>query len=160
MRPEGNHLPARASIWNSLNAAAGGGPLDTIDILIVDDEHLVHSFISGALSEAGFAPFGVSSGDEALSLLRDSGDKYRALVTDVNLGANTMDGWQLARRVREMHPDFPIVYMTGASAEQWTANGVPNSILLTKPFAPAQLVTAVSQLLNVGTSPLCPKDLP
>jgi hypothetical protein len=28
---------------------------------------------------------------------------------------------------------------------------VPNSILLTKPFAPAQLVTAVSQLLNGGS---------
>jgi hypothetical protein len=38
--------------------------------------------------------------------------------------------------------------MTGASGDDWGANGVPNSILLAKPFAPAQLVTAVSQLLN------------
>jgi hypothetical protein len=38
--------------------------------------------------------------------------------------------------------------MTGAAADAWTAQGVPNSILLQKPFAPAQLVTAVSQLLN------------
>jgi hypothetical protein len=30
---------------------------------------------------------------------------------------------------------------------------VPNSILLTKPFAPAQIVTAVAQLLNTGTPP-------
>jgi hypothetical protein len=42
----------------------------------------------------------------------------------------------------------PVVYMTGASADQWTSQGVPNSILLQKPFAPAQLMTAVSQLLN------------
>jgi hypothetical protein len=28
----------------------------------------------------------------------------------------------------------------------------PNSILTTKPFAPAQLVTALSQLLNSGTA--------
>lgn len=40
--------------------------------------------------------------------------------------------------------------MTGASADDWPSMGVPNSILLTKPFAPAQLVTAVSQLLNLG----------
>jgi hypothetical protein len=40
--------------------------------------------------------------------------------------------------------------MTAASADKWAANGVPSSILLTKPFAPAQLVTAVSQLLNAG----------
>jgi len=41
--------------------------------------------------------------------------------------------------------------MTGASADKYASHGVPNSILLTKPFAPAQLVTAVSQLLNSGT---------
>jgi hypothetical protein len=34
--------------------------------------------------------------------------------------------------------------------DQWASQGVPNSILLTKPFAPAQLVTAISQLLNTG----------
>jgi len=28
---------------------------------------------------------------------------------------------------------------------------VPNSIMLAKPFAPAQLVTALSNLLNSGT---------
>lgn len=38
--------------------------------------------------------------------------------------------------------------MTGAAADEWASHGVPNSILLTKPFAPAQLVTAVAQLLN------------
>jgi hypothetical protein len=43
--------------------------------------------------------------------------------------------------------------MTGAAADQWASHGVPNSILLTKPFAPAQLVTAVSQLLNSAQSP-------
>jgi hypothetical protein len=31
------------------------------------------------------------------------------------------------------------------------SHGVPNSILLTKPFAPAQLITALSNLLNTGT---------
>ena len=31
------------------------------------------------------------------------------------------------------------------------SKGVPNSIMLAKPFAPAQLVTAVAQLLNGGT---------
>jgi hypothetical protein len=41
--------------------------------------------------------------------------------------------------------------MTGAAAGDWASRGVPNSILLEKPFAPAQLVTAVSQLLNTGT---------
>ncbi len=75
--------------------------------------------------------------------------EFRALVTDVNLkGAKS--GWDLARLARERDPDFPVVYMTGTAADDWAKLGVPNSILLTKPFAPAQLVTAVSQLLNTG----------
>ena len=63
-----------------------------------------------------------------------------------------MNGWQVAKAAREIDPAFPIVYMTGAAAGDWPSHGVPNSILLEKPFAPAQLVTAVSQLLNAGTA--------
>jgi DNA-binding response OmpR family regulator len=59
-----------------------------------------------------------------------------------------IDGWEIARAAREVDPAFPIVYMTGAAADEWASRGVPNSILLTKPFAPAQLVTAISNLLN------------
>ena len=62
-----------------------------------------------------------------------------------------MNGWQVAKAAREIDPTFPIVYMTGAAAGDWPSHGVPNSILLEKPFAPAQLVTAVSQLLNAGS---------
>ena len=40
--------------------------------------------------------------------------------------------------------------MSGNSAADWTSKGVPNSIMLEKPFAPAQLVTAISNLLNSG----------
>ena len=49
---------------------------------------------------------------------------------------------------------FPIVYMTGGHSEGWKSQGVPNSILIEKPFAPAQLVTAISQLLNAGSTPV------
>lgn len=58
---------------------------------------------------------------------------------------------QLTRADREIDPAFPVVYMTGAAADDWASRGVPNNVLLSEPFAPAQLVTAVSQLLN--TSP-------
>ena len=44
--------------------------------------------------------------------------------------------------------------MTGAGAEQWPSHGVLNSVLLSKPFAPAQVVTAVSQLLNQVRPPI------
>jgi CheY-like chemotaxis protein len=70
-------------------------------------------------------------------------------VTDINLPGKT-DGWEIARLAREIVATLPVVYMTGAAGDEWASKGVPESILLTKPFAPAQLVTAVSQLLNAG----------
>jgi len=75
--------------------------------------------------------------------------RYRALVTDINIDGE-LNGWELARQVREIDAAFPVVYVTGAATDQWPSHGVPNSILLEKPFAPAQLVTAISQLLNTG----------
>jgi DNA-binding response OmpR family regulator len=64
-----------------------------------------------------------------------------------------MDGWEVGKQAREIDPTFPVIYMTGAAADQWASHGVPNSILLTKPFAPAQLVAAISQLLNSAQPP-------
>jgi CheY-like chemotaxis protein len=72
--------------------------------------------------------------------------------TDINL-IGALDGWQVGRRARQLNPDIPVIYMTGAAADQWSANGVPNSILLNKPFAPAQIVAAVAQLLNTTGMP-------
>jgi DNA-binding response OmpR family regulator len=106
--------------------------------------------VEDALTEAGFEPAIAASGEEAVTLLKGGKTKYRALVTDIRL-LGRMDGWEVAKQAREIDPDFPIIYITAANADQWASQGVPNSILLTKPFAPAQLVTAVSQLLNSGT---------
>ena len=85
-----------------------------------------------------------------MTLLKGHKGKYRALVTDINLQGK-MDGWEVAQHAREIDPVFPVVYMSGAAAADWASKGVPNSIMLSKPFAPAQLLTAVSNLLNSGT---------
>jgi hypothetical protein len=61
--------------------------------------------------------------------------KYSALVTEINL-KGPMKGWEIARLVRQIDPAFPIIYMTGAAADDWASEGAPNSILLKKPFAP------------------------
>jgi hypothetical protein len=45
-------------------------------------------------------------------LLDASEGKYRALVTDINLGRDKIDGWDVARRAREIDPNFPVVYMS------------------------------------------------
>ena len=122
-------------------------------ILIIEDDEPIQAFIEDALVEGGFEPAIAPSGEEAVTLLAGRLINYRALVTDIKLRGR-IDGWEVARRAREINPEFPIVYITGGGAEKWPSRGVPNSILLAKPFAPAQLITAVSQLLNVrGAAP-------
>ncbi len=123
---------------------------ESVVILVVEDDQEVQGIVEDALIEGGFEPAIAPSGEEAVTLLKGRKTSYRALVTDVSL-RGTMDGWQVAKQAREIDREFPIIYITGGGADQWPVRGVPNSILLEKPFAPAQLVTAVSQLLNAGT---------
>ena len=123
---------------------------DVTIVLVVEDDQLIQSVVEEALSDGGFEIAMASSGEQAVELLDAADGKYRALVTDVNLGRDKMDGWTVARHAREINPEFPVVYMSGESAADWASRGVPNSIMLSKPFAPAQLITAVSQLLNSG----------
>ena len=119
-------------------------------VLVVEDDELLQEVVHDALKEGGFDLTTVASGQEAVAMIESGVVKYSALVTDINLKGPTK-GWEIARLVRQIDPVVRVVYMTGAAADDWASEGVPNSILLKKPFAPAQLVTAVSQLLNTGS---------
>jgi DNA-binding response OmpR family regulator len=119
-------------------------------VLVVEDDDAIQTVVEAALTDAGFDPAIAPSGEEAVTLLKGMKSKYRALVTDISLRGK-MDGWEVAHQAREVDPNFPIVYMSGQSAADWASKGVPNSIMLEKPFAPAQLVTAIANLLNSGT---------
>lgn len=122
-------------------------------VLVVEDDALIQPLLRDPLEEAGYEVLIASSGEEAIKLLEgpETGS-IRALVTDIRLGPSSPSGWHVARRAREVHPDIPVLYVTGDSADDWSSQGVPNSVLITKPFAPAQIVTAVSQLLNQAAS--------
>jgi CheY-like chemotaxis protein len=125
---------------------------DLLVILVVEDDPLIQIRVEEQLTDGGFELAIATSGEEAVTLLKGDNTKYRALVTDINLHGK-MDGWEVGKQAREIDPAFPVIYMTGTAADQWASHGVPNSILLTKPFAPAQLVTAISQLLNSAQPP-------
>jgi DNA-binding response OmpR family regulator len=118
-------------------------------ILVIEDEYFLQADLEKVLTDAGFATDIVSSGEEALTLLMSGTKHPNLLVTDVAL-AGRLSGWEVAKRIREKDPSFPVVYVT-AYSQDWPANGVPNSIVIPKPFAAAQLVTAISNLLNGGT---------
>jgi DNA-binding response OmpR family regulator len=119
-------------------------------VLVIEDDDALQTMVEEVLVDGGFEVAIAPSGEEAVTLLRGQKGKYRALVTDISLRGK-MEGWEVAQQAREIDPDFPVVYMSGASAADWPSKGVPNSIMLAKPFAPAQLVTAISNLLNSGT---------
>jgi DNA-binding response OmpR family regulator len=115
-------------------------------ILVVEDDPPIQIIVEDALADGGFEPAITPSGEEAVTLLKGHKGKYHALVIDIIL-LGRLDGWEVAKRAREIDPAFPILYITAAHADRWASQGVPNSGLLTKPFAPAQLVTAVSSVV-------------
>jgi DNA-binding response OmpR family regulator len=116
-------------------------------VLVIEDDDSIQTVVEDALSDAGFEPAIAPSGEEAVTLLKGMKNTYRALVTDITLRGK-IDGWEVAHQARQIDPEFPIVYISGKSAAEWPSKGVPNSIMLPKPFAPAQLVTAIANLLN------------
>lgn len=120
-------------------------------ILVVEDDDALQGIVEDALREGGFETATAKSGEDALTLLKGRLVAYRALVTDINL-LGRFSGWEVARAGRDVDPNLPVVYMSGAAADEWPVQGVPNSIMLQKPFAPAQLVAAVSNLMNRHTA--------
>jgi DNA-binding response OmpR family regulator len=133
-----------------------GATLEKLQVLIVEDEAVLQQIVRDALEEAGFAVTTNASGETAIEQLQREDSAFVALVTDIHLSQTGVTGWDVARRARELDGAMAVIYMTGAAAEEWPANGVPNSVLVSKPFAPAQIVTAVSQLLNIGGAPSGP----
>ena len=118
------------------------GPL----VLVVDDDPTVREIVTDVLSDGGFKCRNASSGEEAISLL--NADRCQALIVDIGFGRDHVKGWSVARRARAFDASLPVISITGGSTDEWAIHGVPSSILLTKPFAPAQLLAALSQLLN------------
>ena len=115
-------------------------------VLVVEDEPLLAFDLEHELSAAGYKVEVASNGDDAIELL-DGAGKFAALLTDIRLGSGP-DGWAVAKHARRIDSNVTIVYMSGDSSADWSSEGVPNSLMLTKPFAMAQIITAVSELIN------------
>ncbi|RVH16552.1 response regulator [Sinorhizobium meliloti] len=121
--------------------------MEAVTILLADDEAMLLLDFESVLTDAGFLVTAVSSGFKAIEILRAGTSVVDGIVTDIRF-CQPPDGWQVARAAREIDPDMPIVYISGHAAFEWASNGVLGSIMLEKPFTPAQLITAVSQLLD------------
>ncbi|MEY9161633.1 response regulator [Bradyrhizobium japonicum] len=115
-------------------------------ILVVEDDVPIQEAVRSALMEGGFEADLSSSGEETVALLEAQTGNYRALITDINLQGR-FTGWDVQASQGTQCGNSRRLHERGR-ADQWHSHGVPNSLILQKPFAPAQVVTAVSQLLN------------
>ena len=119
----------------------------SILLLLVEDEVLIRMNLEEELAEAGFDVVVATNGKEAMALIGADASRFRGVLTDIKLGRGS-DGWDVARRARELVPEMPVLYISGDSAHEWSAKGVPGSIMVPKPFVGVQIITAVSTLLN------------
>ncbi len=115
-------------------------------VLLVENDELLAVLFELALCEAGYVVARARSGLEAMSKLAAEAPPVDLLVTDIGLGEGP-DGWQVARRARARSPGLPVIYMTGARADEWRPQHVPMGVLLLKPFPITQLAEMVGALL-------------
>lgn len=106
-------------------------------ILVVDDDGQVLEGTREIVEALGYAVIAARSGPEALSIIRND-TTIDLLFTDISMPG--MDGWELARRSKQMRPELKVVYTTGFSfspvPETSTLGYGP---LLPKPWRPTQL---------------------
>jgi DNA-binding response OmpR family regulator len=118
-------------------------------LLLVEDEILVQELLATELADAGFETIVASNGDRAVAELGADATRFKAVITDIKLGKGP-DGWDVARCARELVSDMPIVYITADSSHEFSSKGVPDSAVISKPFSPTQLITAVSTLITAA----------
>lgn len=129
------------------NHILGGHALESVTILLAEDETLLLLDFEDALKEAGFMVLAVTSGKKAVEHLKAAESSIAGIVTDIRF-AESPSGWDVARIAREIDPEMPVVYISGDSAPDWASQGVPKSIMIEKPFVMSQMIVAISQLLN------------
>jgi PAS domain S-box-containing protein len=116
-------------------------------VLLVEDDPLVRAMASRALGEGGYAVLEAPHGRAALDLLRQHDGHPGLVLTDI--GMPEMDGYELARRLGEEHPELPVVFMSGYGNLDDRGRPAPRAVQATirKPFSPESLVRAVGEVL-------------
>ena len=108
-------------------------------VLIVEDEPLIRFTMLDALEEVGHVVLEAANADEAMVLLRNR--------TDVDIVFGSMDGIQLAQRVRALRPHIGIIITSGVV--RLDPMLLPTrTFFLPKPYQHDTVLTAVHSLLQ------------
>lgn len=115
-------------------------------ILIIEDNSKTAEYLSKALKENYFLPDVAPNGQEGLYLV--SNTQYDLIILDVMLPY--MDGWTLIKKIREINPDIPVIFLTARDKVEDKVKGIGLGAddYLVKPFAFSELLVRIRSLLR------------
>jgi len=127
-----------------LEAAEGRGEL----ILLADDEQGVRDVMAKVLALLGYKVLQAGDGLEALELFKAHQQDIALALLDVVMPH--CGGMALAKHIREVNPDVPVIFLTGYDKEYVLGGdeAMPNSEVLTKPVNFDTLNYSIRQLLD------------
>jgi two-component system cell cycle sensor histidine kinase/response regulator CckA len=120
---------------------SGGGR-----VLLVEDEDMVRAVADRALTRAGYQVTACSDGELGLAAIANGGT-FDIVVSDVVMPG--MDGPSMARAIRRVQPDLPILFMSGYAEEQLRRDiDIVNMHFIAKPFSVQQIADKVGGVLG------------
>ncbi|MDP6503230.1 MAG: response regulator, partial [Planctomycetota bacterium] len=127
-------------------APAESAPSTPLNILIVDDRPAARLLLAAYLKSGQHHLMTAGSGVEALELFKAR--DFDVVVTD--LAMPDMNGEMLAREVKQIRPDCPVVMVTGFGDQMQSAGEKSPHVdlLLCKPIREADLHAALAQVIG------------
>jgi two-component system, cell cycle sensor histidine kinase and response regulator CckA len=116
-------------------------------VLLVEDEDPVRLFSARALRNKGYKVIEAKSGEAALEVITSGSEKVELLITDVVMPK--MDGPNLVKLVRELHPDMKVIFISGYTEDAFRKRLDRDSDIhfLPKPFSLKQLAGKVKEVM-------------
>ena len=120
--------------------------MDSIKILVVDDESRMRKLVKDFLSKKGYIVLEAGDGEEAVDIFMNNKD-IGLIILDVMMPK--MDGWETCKEIRKFS-QVPIIMLTAKSDERDELLGFELGIdeYITKPFSPKILVARVEAILR------------
>ena len=116
---------------------------DIHTVLVVEDEVLVRLMIAEELRSAGFQVIEASDADEALAVLANITD-VSVIFSDIRM-PGSMDGLELAKKVRA---DFPKIRIVLASGNLAAVASVDHAGFFLKPYGADEIINLIKTLLD------------
>ena len=120
--------------------------MESLKILVVDDESRMRKLVKDFLTKKGFNVIEAGDGEEAVDKFFEVKD-IALIILDVMMPK--MDGWQVCREIRQ-YSKVPIIMLTAKSDEKDELQGFDLGVdeYITKPFSPKILVARVEAILR------------